>query len=375
MDSTQVRQLERSPGPAPERGWGRPVVLAGIFLVLLYLYVHLSGPPLPPGGAQAAGVRSIFSIYGWGKERLNNPDSVASDKAGNIYIADTDNHRIVVFDRRGNWRFVIGKKAKNPAEQRRMGPIFFPTGLAVSDSGDIYVACMARSLILVFNRDGNFKKQIRIDRPIALAIAGRKLFATTPGQLWVFDLEGNLLDRYGSQGRSARQFEYPNGLAIDKKGAIFISDTQNSRIQILDQRGQLIGIEGRPPRNLNDAQRMFGLNMGMAIDDYERVYVVDAFHHSIHVFDHEGNELGEFGEQGGLDGRFNYPSGIAYLGAGAFAVADKWNDRVQVIKLVIPAAPGKIAEQSQPVFPYVLLVLLVLLLVFLSWRRRRNQGL
>jgi len=351
--------------------WPRLVILTTVFLVLLYLYLNLSEPPLPPGGAEANGVRSVFSIYGWGKERLSSPNAVASDKAGNIYIADTANHRVAVFDRRGNFRFVFGKKAEIPSQQALMGPMAYPTGLAVADNGEIYVACMSRNYVFVFDAGGNFKRQIAVDRPITVAIGNNRLYVSTPGRILVFNARGDAIDHWGSQGRAVEEFEYPNGLALDRQGNLFVSDTQNSRIQIFNSAGRLIGIKGRPPRNLNDPQRMFGLNMGLVMDETERVYVVDAFSHSIHVFDHEGNELGEFGEKGEMDGRFNYPSGIAYLGGGTFAVADKWNDRVQVVKLLMPATPGKVVEQAQPVLPYVVLMLLLLLLAFLAWRRRR----
>lgn len=376
MDLTGLRSTEKTSTQTrmrpKERRWPRLAVLAGIFFVLLYLYLNLSEPPMPASGVDAKGVRSVFSIYGWGNERLNSPSGVAADKAGNIYLADTANHRVAVFDRRGNFRFSFGRKAKNPAEQLKVGPMVFPTGLAVADNGDIYVACMSRNQILIFNRNGEFRREIMTDRPITVAIAGNRLYVTSPGAVMVYSLRGDLVNHFGSQGRSVREFEYPNGLALDKKGNIFVSDTQNSRIQIFNPGGELIGVKGRPPRNLNDPQRVFGLNMGMTMDERERVYVVDAFRHSIHAFDHEGNELGEFGEKGELDGRFNYPSGIAYLGSGLFAVADKWNDRVQVVRLALPTPPGQIADQAQSWLPYILLALLILFLIFLSWRRRRS---
>ena len=371
MDLTQLRPIDRTPMRPRKSRWPRLVILTTVFLVLLYLYLNLSEPPLPPGGAEANGVRSVFSIYGWGKERLSSPNAVASDKAGNIYIADTANHRVAVFDRRGNFRFVFGKKAEIPSQQALMGPMAYPTGLAVADNGEIYVACMSRNYVFVFDAGGNFKRQIAVDRPITVAIGNNRLYVSTPGRILVFNARGDAIDHWGSQGRAVEEFEYPNGLALDRQGNLFVSDTQNSRIQIFNSAGRLIGIKGRPPRNLNDPQRMFGLNMGLVMDETERVYVVDAFSHSIHVFDHEGNELGEFGEKGEMDGRFNYPSGIAYLGGGTFAVADKWNDRVQVVKLLMPATPGKVVEQAQPVLPYVVLMLLLLLLAFLAWRRRR----
>ena len=345
--------------------------MLGIFLILLYLYLNLTRPPLPEGGGRAAGIESVFSIYGWGSERFDSPNSVTVGPGGDIYISDTGNHRIAVFDQDGDFRFSIGEKAADPADQPKKGPLLLPLGLAVSARGEIYVASMERSLVLAFDNRGRLKRQMPVEKPIDLAIRDDELFISTAGPIFVYSLGGKKKHEWGSKGRQLGAYEYPNGLAHDDEGNLFISDTQNSRIQILDDKGSLKGVTGKPPKGLNDAARMFGLNMGLTLDDSQRVYVVDAFRHSIHVFDHSGNKLGEFGEQGELEGRFNYPSGIAHLGGGKFAVADKWNDRVQIIRISVPGLEATAAPTVSLLYPYLLLALLGILLVYLSWRRRR----
>lgn len=345
--------------------------MLGIFLILLYLYLNLTRPPLPEGGGRAAGIESAFSIYGWGSERFDSPNSVAVGPRGDIYVSDTGNHRIAVFDQDGGFRFSIGEKAVDPADQPKKGPLLLPLGLAVSANGDIYVASMERSLVLAYDDRGRLKEQISVEKPIDLAIHEDELFISTAGPIFVYSLDGKKKHEWGSKGRQLGAFEYPNGLAHDVEGNLFVSDTQNSRIQILDDKGALIGSTGKPPKDLNDASRMFGLNMGVALDDSQRVYIVDAFRHSIHVFDHDGNKLGEFGEQGELEGRFNYPSGIVHLGGEKFAVADKWNDRVQILRVSVPGVEVTAAPTPSSLYPYLLLTLLCLLLVALSWRQRR----
>jgi DNA-binding beta-propeller fold protein YncE len=350
----------------------RVLILLGIFLILLYLYMNLMKPPAPENDGESAGIKSIFSIYGWDGNRLDSPDSVTMGPNGNIYVSDTGNHRIAVFNRNGKFQFAIGKKADKPEDQPKNGPLLFPLGLAVARNGDIYAASMERSLVLVFNSRGHFKRQISVDKPIDVAIRDDNLVVATAGSIEVYTLDGKKKSKWGSSGRRLGSFLYPNGLAYDQDGNLFVSDTQNSRIQILDPRGTVIGVAGKPPENLNDSKRMFGLNMGLALDEQQRVYVVDAFRHSIHIFDHDGNKLGEVGQQGELDGQFNYPSGIASLGGGLFAVADKWNDRVQVVRIDLPRGQT-LKDRAQLIYPYLILVLLVVLLAYLSWRRRRLE--
>lgn len=373
MDTLRLAEVPRAVGRSSGSNIPRILTLLGIFLVLLYLYVNLTQPPLGIEGAQADGISSVFSIYGWGSERLSSPNSVASGPDGDIYVADSGNHRVAVFDQDGNFKFAIGGKADKPKDQPKKGPLLFPLGLTVSGSGDVYVASMARSKVFIFNRKGALKREIEVDRPIEVAIYGDEVFVSTPGQIKVFTPAGEPKREWGARGRNIGSFEYPNGMDFDSRGNLFVSDTQNSRIQIFDIQGKFRGTTGTPPAGLNDAGRMFGLNMGLAVDDAERVYVADAFKHSIHVFDHDGNKIGEFGQQGESEGRFNYPSGLAYLGSGRFAVADKWNDRVQIVRIALPTA-GTVSDRFNTLYPYIILVLLLLLLAYLSRRRHTLES-
>ncbi|MCK4268337.1 MAG: hypothetical protein KAX16_05860, partial [Actinomycetia bacterium] len=90
-------------------------------------------------------------------------------------------------------------------------------------------------------------------------------------------------------------------------------------------------------------------------------------------FDYEGNKIGEFGSKGEFEGQLNYPAGITYLGARKFAIADKWNDRVQVVRLGTPATAVDVGEQAWSWFPYALLLLLTLTVVYLTMRNRRAR--
>ena len=374
MDTLELQETKQVPIVVKEKRWSRLVVLIGLFLVLLYLYTSLTTPAKPGGFVPSEGITPVFSIYGWGNERLSSPNGVATDGAGNIYIADTANHRVVSFDGSGNFRFVIGKKANNIRNQLKEGPIVFPLGVAVAGNGDIFISSMERGSILIYDSSGSFKREVGAEEPIALTIGGQRLYVTTPGEILVYSLKGDLINRWGEQGSRIKQFQYPNGIVSDSKSNLFVSDTQNSRIQIFNRKSDSIGWLGTPPNDMNDSRRTFGLNMGITMDSNERVYVVDAFRHSIHAFDYEGNKIGEFGSKGEFEGQFNYPSGITYLGARKFAIADKWNDRVQVVRLGTPTTAVEVGEQVWSWFPYALLLLLTLTVVYLKMRNRRARN-
>lgn len=351
---------------AKRRKWNL-LLLIGVFFLLLYLYFYLEKPPRPVKPVTTEGITHIISIYGFGKERLKSPDGVAVDrKTGNIYVSDTGNHRGLVFDSRGRFLFKFGERKVDLGIERKK--LFFPLGLDVAPNGDIYVASAMASQVSVFDKRGRFKKEIVFDRPIRIKIYNDKLYVTTPGQIWITDLKGKVLKRWGSKGKEQGQFEFPNGIDIDGQGNIFVSDSENMRIQILDKKGRLVGGVGEPPKSMSDADRLFGLGAGLVLDRQERVYVADAFHHAIRVFSHDGDDLGEFGKEGTDDGMFRYPSDMAYMGRDTFVIADKWNDRIQVLKITPPDQRPAAVSRRLPWWPAVLLLLLVAAL----WLFRRR---
>lgn len=357
------------------------IILLLILGALLYLYWLMTKPPTPVKGGPAKGITPLFSIYGFGKQRFNSPNGVAVDSSGNIYVADTGRHRVVVFNRSGRYLFRFGsEKVKNKGVRLLRGQLLLPLNVAVAGNGDIYVSSLAASKVSVFNKRGKFKNEFKADRPIKLLISGKKLYITTPGQIWITDLRGKIMQRWGTKGRRLRQFEFPNGVALDKKGNLFVSDSQNMRIQIFNKKGELIGGVGKPPANMNDSKRLFGLGLGLVLDEQQRVFVADALRHAVRVFTYDGEDLGEYGDQGSNEGRFNYPSDIAYMGGGVFAVADKWNDRVQVLRITpkLSEQEEKEAASSRPwrilmIVAGLLLLLLILALVIYRYYGARNR--
>lgn len=350
------------------------MVLILILIILIYLYLNLAAPPVPITEAPTPGITPVFAIYGWQDERLSAPNAVATDDSGKIYVTDTRNHRIAVFNRSGAFLYSFGKLLLDPKTKKALpGSIVFPSGIAVAENGDIYVTSARRSTLMVFSNQGKLRREIPVDRPISVMVDKEKVYVSTPGQIWVFSLKGELLNRFGSKGRRLGEFEYPAGLAVDNKGYLFVSDTNNHRLQIFTPRGELYAYKGTPPKSLNDSGRYFGLNTGLVFDSQQRLYVVDTFRHSIRIFNHDGNELAEVGQEGDAEGHFNYPSGIAYLGGSLFAVADKWNDRVQVVRIVVPQEDTVIRRAIDSRWPLYLLVGLLFLILLLLWQRHQRQ--
>ncbi len=355
------------------------IILLLLLGFLSFLYWLLTKPPEPARVPKSAGINWDFSIYGVGKDRLKSPNGVAVDrKSGNIYIADTGNNRVMVFNRRGNFLFKFGKPKTGIPIAHQKKALQNPLSISVDESnGNIYAASQIAGKISVFNKTGKFIRSIPMggvaaNRPIKVKVVGKKLYVANAGSILVTTLKGRLLQKWGVKGKLPRQFEYPDGFDFDKKGNLFISDSMNMRIQILNKKGALVGGIGEPTKSMNQSDRLFGLGLGLTLDDNQNIYVVDAFHHAIRVFDHNGKDLGEFGTQGRNDGEFNYPADIVYAGGSTFVIADKWNNRVQVIDVNLKAGAGAFSSAAAThisLYAWLLLGLLLLIIAWFIYRR------
>lgn len=310
------------------------IILTLLLAVLAYFYFYYLNQPAQK--ANVPGLKHLFSIYGWGNkedELLRRPRGVASDENGNIYVTNTPKGVIAVFDREGNFLYKFAKYGVNPGDLRA------PIGISVSDKNNrVYVADRVRFRLVIYDKKGKFINEVPVLSPVTPYVAkDGKVFLATFGPIVIFDKDGNKLNSFGRRGLMPGEFDYPHGLAMDSKGYLYVSDTNNTRLQVLDKKFKVVGVKGQPPSSLLETTREFGLPAGLCIDEKDRLYVVDSFDFSIKVYTNTGKFLAKFGgESGTLEGQFRYPDGICYMGDRTFAIADTGNDRVQVFRLTLP---------------------------------------
>ncbi len=276
------------------------------------------------------GFDHLFSIYGFGKqvdELLTRPNGIAVDKTGYIYIADQENDRIVVFDKDGKFLFRFGKKGAEP------GSFQAPMGIAISSTGRVFVTDRLQGKVLIFDLKGKFIKEFKVEAPLTPTVAKDRLYLTTSSHVVVYDLDGKQLAKWGKKGREKGEFDFPNGIAVSQDGTVYVADSNNFRIQALNKKGKVLWAAGGPTSDPKGRKRRFGLPVSLAIDEDGILYLVDAFPGSIRVLSSHGVELAELGEYGRDDGQLNHPAQIAYAGNRIFYIADKFNDRVQAIKI------------------------------------------
>lgn len=142
----------------------------------------------------------------------------------------------------------------------------------------------------------------------------------------VFDPDGRFLRKWGTQGEAEGQWDRPAGITFDHQDNLLVVDSMNHRIQKYSKDGRFLTQWGGPGRNGGE----FNTPWGITVDAQGNVYVADWRNDRIQKFTVDGRFLMQVGTGGHGEGQFNRPSGIAVDGEGLIYVTDWGNDRLQV---------------------------------------------
>jgi tripartite motif-containing protein 71 len=268
--------------------------------------------------------------------QMYRPAGIAVDAYGNVYVADTVNNRVEKFDANGNFQTTWGgSKAGNTISSIFSGGLLFhPDGVAVDASGNVYVADTNHHKIQKFTPDGNIlaawgeegHKNGSLAYPEGVAVDARGNVYVTDRDNWriqKFGPDGSFLAKWGKYGTNNSSFGgFIQGVAVDSLGNVYVTDTNNNRVQKFDPEGNYLMTLGKGADGLDHPK-------GVAVDSAGNVYVADTFNDRIRKFDADGNSLAKWGEWGAKNGQFKSPEGVAVDSIGNLYVADTLNDRVQ----------------------------------------------
>jgi hypothetical protein len=280
--------------------------------------------------AQTLGFNTLAGNAGHGSAdgnsssaQFNSPGSVALDSAGNLYVADTDNHVIRKITSAGTVSTLAGVAGVSGSSDGTGSSARFnqPLGIAVDSAGDLYVADTGNYTIRKLTLSG-----------------GNWVVSTLAGQAGVSG---------SSNGNGTNALFYqPEGIAVDNLTNVYVADTWNHTIRLITSAGTVSTLAGTPgsfgSTDGPAGSALFYQPQGLAVDSAQNVYVADTANHTIRKITSGGSVstlagfAGRYGfaDGNGTNAQFYQPEGVALDGSGNLYVAECFNS---TLRMVTPA--------------------------------------
>lgn len=297
--------------------------------------------------------------------RLSSPSGVAIDSEGNLYIADSQNHRVRKVSATGQITTVAGIGTNGfsgdggPADRSELA---YPSVVAVDAKGSLYIVDSSNSRIRKvtrdgivttfagtgvqgFSGDGGPADKARISYPTGLAV-------DATGNVFIADSNLGLIRRVATNGiittvagngnRSAPLVS-PTSLTVDAAGNLYAGDY--GRINKIATSGMITTLAGDGTMGdsgdggpASVAQLQYP--NGVVADPSGNIFLVDFFNNRIRKIDRGGvitafagngswDSLGDGGSATAAGLRLSDPSGLAADGAGNVYIADRGNSRIR----------------------------------------------
>jgi DNA-binding beta-propeller fold protein YncE len=143
----------------------------------------------------------------------------------------------------------------------------------------------------------------------------------------VLDQDGKHLFSFGRQGNGKGELQDPVGLGVANDNRIYVADSGNNRIQVFNDQGQSVGLIELRSGNVLIRP------IDVAVDpETKNLYVTGNNNHKLMVYSQSGRKIREWGGNGAGPGKFRYPATVAVTMDSRIAVVDVLNTRVQLFQ-------------------------------------------
>jgi uncharacterized protein (TIGR03437 family) len=311
--------------------------------------------------------------------QLNQPQGLAADRGGNVFIADTGSSTVRQVARNGVITTFVGSGGPGSGGNELNGP----QGVAVDASGNIYIA------------DTQNARVQKVAGSTVSTLAGNSNFYTpvggavdASGNVYVADLNNNVVRKVSPSGSvstaagtgaagfsgdggaaTSALLNGPQGVAVDATGNLYIADSGNHRIRMVTPSGTITTIAGNGlPGFTGDGGpatlAQIGAPGGVAVDTAGNLYLSDstALVRKVNpvgfIFTIAGNGTQGYSGDGGAAtaAQLNGPTALAVDAAGNVYVADTANNAVRVLQpqagtISIGAVTNAASNLTGPIAP------------------------
>ena len=365
--------------PVPRPARRRPILVAVVAAALAVLVLGVVASRSNQKGPETKRIHVIA-----GGDRLIHPSALAVDVSGSVFVIEQ--HRILRIAPSGDIRVVAGQEAAGfggdggPADRATVNS---PRSLAVDTDGSVYVADTANNRVrrirpdgviitaagtgsAGFSGDGGPAANAQLSGPAGLAIGfSHSLYVADSGnnRIRMVRPDGTIATvagtgdpGYAGDGGAATSalLDTPEGLAFDHEGNLYIADTANDRVRVLNVAGVIATVAGNgQDGDGGDRSRatlaslhlaagpVYSAGEALAVDDAGDLFIADALNNRIRMVNVNGTidtvaGTGRMGEsEGGTPAKkagLNVPLGVAVGEAAALYVADGSNNRILAVR-------------------------------------------
>lgn len=309
-----------------------------------YFYLLFSVFLIQPGRASTPAAKDLvvkflfsFPEKPIGNLPLSEPQAIAADPEGNIFVVDTGNNRVLEFDKKGKFIYSVGGFGFGQQQFDR------PVDITAKNGLDVFIADYNNERIERYDKNLNHISSFYSDEALQRSLKfgfPSSVDISKHGELFISDTENDRILKINSFGDpelsfgdfnwGAGQLEQPAKLELTLWDLVYVSDQGTDQIVVFDYYGNFMFRFGKDIlKNPN----------GLIWQNRNRLFVADSGNNRVAVFNKDHQLVYSWGEKGEKIGAFKQPADMTVINNSVY-VLDSGNGRVQVFEIVAGSNPN-----------------------------------